>query len=155
MLVLTAAAFATDEPAGVVFTGSVSHHTPYCGGAAPPPELLRGQTTPRAAEVFVLKPGAANSEAPVAVTFRTDELGRFSVGVPPGTWCVVPAGRPRTPPKSTPPPGDHPCFVKLWEACEAVFDATTPSEAPRVVDLVQYGSCAWSQPCQPPGPPPP
>jgi hypothetical protein len=61
---------------------------------------------PDAGVAFVAKAGAANTEARPVAEFVTDATGKYTVRLPPGEWCLVPASRPAKPPTGAPIGGD-------------------------------------------------
>jgi len=146
-------------PAGLHLVGHATHYEPWCSGAAPP----RGASTrssPLANADFPVKPGRENAEGEPLMTIHTDAEGRFSVDLPPGTWCIVDAARgPKRPSQSlavaTAPrvAGDPQCADELWKACLAVIDTSQPPQGE--LQLSMFGHCSWNHPCAPLEPPPP
>lgn len=75
----------------------VSVHQPYCGGAAPTPEMERGQFLPVQNELFVLKKGLVNRpEIPIYKELKTDDSGRCEVQVPAGNYVMIHASKLRS-----------------------------------------------------------
>ena len=79
-------------PAGADISGRVLQTSSYCGGAAPPPELLQELATPKplANKTLYIKNGTANSNSP-SLPFTSDSEGRFTLALSAGAYCIVEA----------------------------------------------------------------
>ncbi|MBM4778796.1 MAG: hypothetical protein GQE15_13920 [Archangiaceae bacterium] len=165
VVVIAGVSFAK-EPKPVRVSGVAEVTQPWCGGAMPP----RGEAQrvlPHAKARFVVKPGKKNSVAPTAPAITTDDKGRFSISLTPGTWCVVPADRSDEPPsevaKRPLPPGtarpmtatppDFACLDHVWGECLATIEVG--AQALTNVKLMTFESCGFTRPCEAPGPQPP
>jgi hypothetical protein len=74
----------------VAVKGTIQTHQPYCGGAKPTEEMMKGTTTLSANQTFYLKPGISHvKKEPVFMTFKTDENGQFNISVPMGDYVVL------------------------------------------------------------------
>jgi hypothetical protein len=70
--------------------GTIQTHQPYCGGAKPSEEMMKGTTTFSANQTFYLKPGLSHvKETPVFMSFQTDENGQFEIKIPAGDYVVL------------------------------------------------------------------
>jgi hypothetical protein len=66
--------------------------SPYCGGAAPTPDMVEAAKTPQplANQGFLIRKGSMNAPGTALVTrVRTNAQGTFSVALKPGTYCMV------------------------------------------------------------------
>lgn len=73
-------------------SGNVLVTSPYCGGAAPTPDMVAAAKTPQpyANQGFLIRKGAVNAPGTAMVTrVRTDAKGTWSVQLAPGTYCMV------------------------------------------------------------------
>jgi hypothetical protein len=73
-------------------TGRLLVLSPYCGGAAPTPDMLEKAKTaqPLANQSLVIRQGAVNGlGTPLVTRTMTDAQGNFSLDLTPGTYCIV------------------------------------------------------------------
>lgn len=73
-------------------TGSVTQTYSYCGGAAPPKELLDELATPvaYAGKKFYIRAGKTNStKIKIIKSFTTNSAGEFSFRLSPGTYAII------------------------------------------------------------------
>ena len=73
-------------------TGKVTQTYSYCGGAAPPKDLLDEMATPVAfpGKRFYIRPGVTNnSNVKIVKSFTTAEDGSFSIQLAPGIYAVI------------------------------------------------------------------
>lgn len=66
--------------------------SPYCGGAAPTPDMVKAAQTPQslASQGFLIRKGTTNAVGSAIETrVTTDASGAFSVQLAPGTYCMV------------------------------------------------------------------
>jgi hypothetical protein len=73
-------------------SGTITYTSDYCGGAAPPEELLNQLKTPTPYMGKILHIRAAQTNdfsKPILHTLVTDSLGHFSVSLPPGNYCMI------------------------------------------------------------------
>ena len=73
-------------------TGIVTQTYSYCGGAAPPKQLLDQLATPvaYAGKKFYIRPGKTNSAKIKTVkSFTTNSAGEFSFRLSPGTYAII------------------------------------------------------------------
>ncbi len=71
----------------ITVKGVIKHHTPYCGGAYPTPEMEKGITKPFANHsMFVVEKNSQKRNA--VAQFTTDDKGNFSVTLPIGEYDV-------------------------------------------------------------------
>ena len=142
-------------------TGRFTVTVPWCGGMAAPREALN-RVAPDT-QPFAIKRGARNTvSTPVAVV-QPDSKGAFTVSLPAGTYCVVPASLSALPPSearkvasadSIPVAGvDLACLDFVWSECLAVWTLTDANHEP--LEVLRYGTCSWNRRCGPPGQPPP
>lgn len=75
----------------VKISGKITMTSSYCGGAAPPQELLNELATPRpvAGMKLYVRKGSSNSNGPVVAADTTAADGSFSFDLPPGTYCIL------------------------------------------------------------------
>ena len=72
--------------------GLIENNQSYCGGAAPPQELLDELAIFHASanQTFYIRKGNSNTPfTPVYKTFTTDALGNYSVQLPAGNYAVI------------------------------------------------------------------
>lgn len=72
--------------------GVLTQTSSYCGGAAPPEQVLKKLATPSPfpAKKFYVRSGKVNStKAKTVAHFVTDENGMFSLQLPPGTYSII------------------------------------------------------------------
>lgn len=127
----------------------------YCGGAAPPQEIIDGLATPKplANKTLYLKNGSTNSQGPY-LAFTTDSQGRFALSLPAGTYCVVEDYKRDAPDaeaykKSMGAPGscatvNPSCLAVLWQECDASF---TVGSADTNLTVQSNRRCPWSTRC--------
>jgi hypothetical protein len=76
----------------VTITGTVGQTQAHCGGARLPDEVMNEMMKPRPLQYkkMYVKKGSENdfSQQPV-LEFTTDSAGRFSISLPPGTYCII------------------------------------------------------------------
>ena len=73
-------------------SGKVTQVFPYCGGAMPTDEILKGLKTPTAFanKKFYLRSGKVNNtKSKIIKSFTTDSSGRFSFRLPVGTYSII------------------------------------------------------------------
>jgi hypothetical protein len=73
-------------------TGIVTQTFSYCGGAAPPKQILDKLKTPVAypGKKFYVRSGKVNNiEAKIVGSFTTDSIGRFSVSLQSGAYSII------------------------------------------------------------------
>jgi hypothetical protein len=73
-------------------SGSVMKSGAFCGGARMPNDVLAEITKPKpqAIKKMYVKKGKENIfSEPVFLEFITDSLGKFSISLPPGTYCII------------------------------------------------------------------
>jgi hypothetical protein len=66
--------------------------SPYCGGAAPTPDMVTASQTPQpfAGQGFIIRKGTTNGVGSAIETrVTTDNNGAFSVSLTAGTYCMV------------------------------------------------------------------
>ena len=68
----------------------VIKYLPYCGGAKPADEQLKGSSIPLTNTSFIIKTGHENHDSiPVLVTFTTDVMGKAKLRLSPGSYQVL------------------------------------------------------------------
>ena len=142
-------------------TGQLMSTRDYCGGAAPPAELLQEMRTPKPYPGMTIyaRSGDANT-GPIKAEFSsdTDGEGRFSFDLPPGTWCILIAEK-----AAREIYGGGPniavnveCYQEWMASCDQVVKvADQPVEG---VNLKIHRRCrveTWSNCARNQGPPPP
>lgn len=73
-------------------TGVITQTSSYCGGAAPPEQLLKKLATPAPypGKKFYIRAGKVNSATgKIIVSFVTDENGLFSLKLAPGIYSMI------------------------------------------------------------------
>jgi hypothetical protein len=123
----------------------------YCGGAAPPYELLAELATPRpqASRLVVVRTGDANRYgAPALDQQRTDENGCFAFRLEPGTYCLVEETKRQWEGRADEAAaGADPECVRSWLAtCDGTF---VVAEEPVRDAVVQVGRGCSENPCLP------
>ncbi len=118
-------------------SGKVVQTSAYCGGAAPPEELLESlrKEKPFPNKALVVRAGSANTlKSPVLREFTVDAEGNFKISLPPGEYCILDAAKrdkPRIsdyakgaakipgPPSPTEPYRvDEECLRAWWQSCD-------------------------------------
>jgi hypothetical protein len=64
-------------------------HRPYCGGAAPTPEMEQGFTEALADRVFYIYEGERPSSVTKMIKVRTDANGYFSIDLKKGVYSII------------------------------------------------------------------
>lgn len=134
--------------------GEVDETYSYCGGAAPPQELLRNlaRPVPVKAHAFDVYRGES-AEGDPFTSFTTGDDGEYSVPLPEGKWCVVEATR-RVRPKVAPAGGADPvCWKAEAKRCDLRFEVSGKELTVPTTTLPR--GCGYNPTCGPHGPPPP
>lgn len=130
-------------------SGSVTQTFTYCGGAAPPPELLQEMSTPspaRELKLFV-RNGSVNG-GKIIDSVVTDSAGHFSFSLPPGTYCIVEAPKK---PKLVIPQNDKyttwdaDCLKKQWQTCDAQVIVKDKEVSDLAINF--HRPCSFLKPC--------
>ncbi len=75
-----------------IISGKVTQTTSYCGGAAPPQELLDRLATPIAypdKKLYIRKGRTNNIKSNILKTIITDSAGEFSIRLAAGTYVII------------------------------------------------------------------
>ena len=152
----------------ILVRGTVSYLQPYCGGAAPTPEMVARQNILQPSRAFILhfKKGSRNSGgSKIIQTVTTNETGYFEVRLPKGEYCVVedykskpfviPADKQFT-------VWDTTCLKKAYESCDYQLKVIAANKD--TIKLIYRNTCFYSPKCgsyngpmppssQPPRPP--
>ncbi len=73
-------------------SGTITYTSNYCGGARPPETLLEQMATPTPypGKVLHIRKGNTNDLSSLIIkTIVTDSLGKFSLSVEPGNYCII------------------------------------------------------------------
>jgi hypothetical protein len=93
LILLMQSCIPTGNPVPVpTIVGLIENNQSYCGGAAPPQELLDELAIFHASanQTFYIRKGNFNTPfTPVYKTFTTDALGNYSVQLPAGNYAVI------------------------------------------------------------------
>lgn len=152
----------------VLIRGTVSYLEPYCGGAAPTPEIEARRNIPVPAPNFVLhfKKGSRNNEKTrVEKTVTANASGYFEVRLPKGDYCIVEdyKSKPFAVPAATQfTTWDTTCLKNKYNDCDFKLKVTGPTAD--TIKLVFRKHCFFNPPCgsytgplpptaQPPRPP--
>lgn len=135
----------------ILVRGTVSHIQPYCGGAAPSPEILANLKKPVPSPNFVLhfKKGSANNEKEkVITTVTTNANGYFEVLLPKGEYCIVEDYKGK--PFAIPAPAnyttwDTTCLKNAYAGCDYKLNVATKTRD--TIKLVYRGHCFYSPKC--------
>ncbi len=76
----------------ITINGNVENNSDYCGGAAPPQDLLDqlAMYHPSALQKFYVRQGnVAMPFTPVYTFFTTDSLGNYTISLPAGQYTVI------------------------------------------------------------------
>jgi hypothetical protein len=129
--------------------GRVTQTRPYCGGAAPSPEMLKRLAHPEPfTEPLHVMPGHENTGQPDIAVLRPEIDSRFSLELPPGEYCVIRESRQKMSVAGS-RYTDAACLRQYRQACDAVW---------KVNGLEVEGSLSIQVPCFGPcyrGPMPP
>jgi hypothetical protein len=116
----------------------------YCGGAPPPPQLLKNLATPAPyanQKLYFYKNNTDIIDAPIITTVMTDEKGNFVVNLPRGNYAV------RTRPNE---------LQKMYAAANAAACREFCNKADFVINTnkpaAEYAMSLQCNPCEPPRP---
>lgn len=162
LLLLAATAWAGPPRAVTI---ELTQTRPYCGGAAPTPEVERDSRTPHplVGAHYLLRAGSVNTEVEPLHELVLDEQGRVTVLLQAGDYCIVGTDKRSlaAPPGPTSGPGqgqqDAACLAEQQRVCDLVVHVDE-GEGPQVVQHNFVQRCFWRPgPCYvgPPIPPPP
>lgn len=76
----------------ITVNGNIENNSDYCGGAAPPQDLLDqlAMYHPSAMQKFYVRQGSvAMPFTPVYTFFTTDSLGNYTISLPAGQYTVI------------------------------------------------------------------
>lgn len=133
---------------------TIVKHQPYCGGAAPTPEMEKGTFTPIENQVFIFKKGLSNNQSePIFKEIKTNENGMFSLQVPVGDYVLLHPSKMQSfdqfksihQPKSTYVEylGDD-CLQRVYDAPDFILRIQKDT----VIQLIQKSSCyTGTTPC--------
>ena len=72
----------------ITITGEVKIHYPYCGGAAPTPEMAKGTDSPmKNAKFYIVKMEDISKKS--ILSFTTDEAGKFLFKIEKGNYFIL------------------------------------------------------------------
>lgn len=71
----------------VTITGTININNPYCGGAAPPPDIANGSLSPYQNSVFYLVIANDTTRTPF-LRFTTSNNGSFEIKVPQNSYWI-------------------------------------------------------------------
>ena len=105
----------------VTVAGTITQTFSYCGGAAPPQELLEKMAEPKPfpkKKLFLIKGDTNTASHQVILNFVSDSAGNFSFQVEPGTYSIIleeqvsapDAKKYKTPTQTI----DEECYKKWW-----------------------------------------
>jgi hypothetical protein len=130
------------------------------GGAAPRPgeaestlaanEVRRAHPELLAGVRFVVLPGSVNNRVEPIAEFTPDPKGRFSVKLPPGSYCVVEASRRLAAPAPRSDHVDAACMAALDAACDVRWMVTGRADASVTLNVTTGGAPpCWTGPSPP------
>jgi hypothetical protein len=143
---------ARQDPQALRVQGRVTQSASYCGGAAPPQELLAELHRPKpvTGELFAVRAGDQNlPDAPVVARFVPDADGSFELWLPPGVYCLkedsaLDAELLRSPYQD---PNIEACVVRVARSCLASW-VVAPSSVGAGVEAHRVVGCG-GEPCFP------
>jgi|SRR6185312_10749185 len=134
-----------------VVSGTIMQTVSYCGGAAPPQQILDSTNTPKPipyGKLFV-RSGKTNAEGkPVIETIKADENGNFSVRLPAGNYCLVEEWKSRPfklPANNENQTVDSACFRNLYNTCDYELHVTHKNISG--LRIIFHRGCPYNQPC--------
>jgi hypothetical protein len=150
----------------VTVSGTVYRTADYCGGAAPSQDLLNELATPKpfpGMAVHVRKGNTNQVGTPVHTSATTDEQGRFTFILPPGTWCLVLDEKGPDAPRDISDEHvqvDDDCYTQWLTRCDEVVEVKSGSTYDLKIvfhqrcHLSTLSNCAtWVGPLPPAAPP--
>jgi hypothetical protein len=90
IIILNSCFVLKDKNDKITVKGKIEIHKPYCGGAKPDEEMLKGVYEPYSNSVFYLKKSMNNDKnLETILTFSTDENGFFEFIIEKGYYVVI------------------------------------------------------------------
>jgi hypothetical protein len=128
--------------------GTIFEIQPYCGGAAPPPELEHPIPKPKEGIKLLIREGNYNNpEEPVIDSLISDKEGKFIIKLAPGTYSLIEPwkkGKFAVPQNSQYTTYDTACYRKRYY--ESDYTLVVKNKMKDVAITFQR-YCSWSQPC--------
>jgi hypothetical protein len=149
LLILAAAA----EPPLRSVEIELTQTNPYCGGAAPSPEILEqaAMARPLSGSTYLIRRGAQNNDTDPLHELVLDAAGRATVELEPGPYCLVtPAKREAVLPvpkrAATREPNeryeDPVCLAQQQLICDLTFEVSA-GEGTQTVAQTFHSPCFW------------
>ena len=137
--------------------GTIFEVRPYCGGAAPPPELEHPKPAPKAGlKLYIPKGNFNNPKEKIIDSIVSDSAGHFKIQLPAGTYSLIEPwkkGKYIVPKDQPYVHYDTACYRKVYH--ESDYTLVVKNKM-KDVDITFQRSCPWWQPCsQYDGPLPP
>lgn len=133
-------------------SGLLTQTSDYCGGASPSQGLLDMLQTPQPSpgiKLAVRKGNTNNTRQSIVATAISDENGRFSFSLFPGTYCLVigeksaPLVIPENDANSS---WDAACLKSKHNSCDYTFTVKGRSLSGIIVNYHKH--CSFRQPCR-------
>jgi hypothetical protein len=94
LIVASSCGLGKKKPVSFKVTGKIEVHKPYCGGARPNPDQLKGYFEAYPNTTFYIKKSMNNDpKLETVAQFTTDENGAFSIEIPAGNYIGIHADK--------------------------------------------------------------
>ena len=138
----------------VVFT--IKRKVPYCGGAAPSPEMVK-RTSPVINANFIINYQEGYGDSLWEREFITDSTGKVRLNLPDGKYCL------KGDYKNLPFDdfykmhkkvndnfnlyGDTTCYYKWWKSCNYIFEVTGGTDVKEIEVILMSRCFTGENPC--------
>jgi hypothetical protein len=130
-------------------SGSITQTSSYCGGAAPPQDMLDRLAMPQSFPncTFYIRKSKSNSFLIPTQKVTTDSNGNLKINLAPGNYCLILENKlkyPNTDALAGQFNIDQKCLKAEWNKCEYSIVVVNKNIS---FTYNVHRRCAWDQPC--------